>query len=127
MFESDNSLRKLAMAAKKRLNRASKESELQTNSNVVRINLNYITYKNLYNGVYEVVKIKENDDELYYKICNLLDNDFDNPYILGELIDTKVFKKLNEEEKQRYIINLSDKYLLLKEKYIRCRKMKITS
>lgn len=125
----DNSIRKLAQAAKMRLNRASKvnseETKNETNK-IVKINANFATYKNLYNGVYEVVKLQTNDDELYEKVCLLLDEDYDNPHILGELIDVKVFKKLNEAEKDRYIINLADKYLELKERYIKNHSLKIS-
>ena len=125
----DNSIRKLAQAAKMRLNRASKANNLDTNktdSKIIKINSNFATYKNLYNGVYEVVRLEENDDELYEKVCMLLDEDYDNPHILGELIDVKVFKKLNEAEKDRYIINLADKYLELKSRYIKSHNLKIS-
>ncbi len=125
----DNSIRKLAQAAKMRLNRASKANSVEVNKSdnkIIKINSNFATYKNLYNGVYEVVRLEENDDELYEKVCMLLDEDYDNPHILGELIDVKVFKKLSESEKDRYIINLADKYLELKSRYIKSHNLKIS-
>ena len=118
----DNSIRRLAKAAKMRLNRASKETIVEPKhkgDNIVTIKSNFQTYKNLYNGVYEVVKLKDNDDELYNKVCALLDENYDSSQILGDLIDTKLFKKLSESEKDRYIVNLADKYLELKQRYIK--------
>lgn len=125
----DNSIRKLAHAAKMRLNRASKVNGIDDKNEknkIVKIKSNFETYKNLYNGVYEVVKLEENDDELYEKVCNLLDEDYDNPHILGQLIDVNAYKKMNEQEKDRYIVNLADKYLELKNRYIQSHTLKIS-
>ena len=107
-----NDLRRLAQLAKKRLNGASKENETaKTNT--------YTLYNNLYKHNYQIRVVSDNDDKLYSKVCSLLSENFDNPYVLAELVDKEVFATLNEDEKMRYMLNIVDKYSKLKEKYVK--------
>lgn len=73
-------------------------------------------FKNLNNkSNVKTVIISENDDLLYDKIKNTLDNDSINP--LSDLIDFAYYKTLTNEQKERYFFKLADKYRMLKNKY----------
>ncbi len=61
---------------------------------------NYITIKN------------EEDTEFIESVKRLLEEDCYNP--LGRLCDYKYFETLNEQQKEFYILNLSDKYTKVK-------------
>ena len=107
-----NDLRKLAQMAKKRLNGASKENEsVKTNT--------YTVYKNLYKYNHKIKIVKNDDSELYQKVCTVLSENFDNPFVLSELVEPAVYDHLTDEEKMRYMLNIIDKYNLLKQKYIK--------
>ena len=106
-----NDLRKLAQLAKKRLNGAMKENEVAKAST-------YAVYDNLYKHNYQIRVVASGDDELYSKVCEILESNFDNPYVLRELVDKEVYSDLGEEEKMRYMLNIIDKYSKLKERYI---------
>ena len=59
----------------------------------------------------------EEDDKLNKKIEHLLENNPHTIFPLGELVDAEKFKKLNESERQNYILNLSEKFIAYKENY----------
>ena len=59
------------------------------------------------------------DDKLYPKIKRILDENIDTPSPLKQLIDNKVFQGLSEVEKEKYILDLSRRYNLLREKYLK--------
>ncbi len=106
-----NDLKKLAQLAKKRLSGALKESEVSKIST-------FAVYNNLYKHNYQIRVVASNDEELYSKVCAVLEHNFDNPYVLRELVDYEVYNGLSEEEKIRYMLNIIDKYNKLKERYI---------
>ena len=62
----------------------------------------------------EVRKICNNEEELYNKVVDILNSDCISP--LAELTDMQVYSKLSEEEKQRYMLNLSEKYNSIKKR-----------
>ncbi len=70
----------------------------------------------------EIKTIKSDEDVLIEKIQNLINSEDVSP--LKELTDEKVFNSLTEQEKQRYMLNISDTYLRIKnmiaekEKYV---------
>lgn len=79
-----------------------------------------IKYNKLFNDFnnksnIKTVIISEDDDLLYNKIKNTLDNDSINP--LAELIDFAYYKTLTNEQKERYFFKLADKYRMLKRRY----------
>ena len=106
-----NDLRKLAQLAKKRLNGALKENEVAKTST-------YTVYENLYKHNYQIRVVESDDDELYSKVCEILESNFDSPYVLRELVDKEIYSSLGEEEKMRYMLKIIDKYSKLKERYI---------
>ena len=59
------------------------------------------------------------EQELYEKVCRILERDeiVINP--IKELVDYKYYNSLSLEAKQKYIFDLSDKYKEMKERYIK--------
>jgi len=57
------------------------------------------------------------EQELYEKVCKLLERDeiIINP--IRELVDYKYYNSLSVEARQKYIFDLSEKYKLMKMKY----------
>lgn len=70
---------------------------------------------------YAKLAYSDKDQMLYKKVCRMLDDDriIINP--INELIDKKYYDTLSIESKQRYILDLSDKYRQMKERYNRER------
>ena len=62
----------------------------------------------------EIKPLKTDEEELIEKIMDLINLDSVNP--LKELTDEKIFNSLSEHEKQRYMLNLSDTYIRIKNK-----------
>lgn len=59
----------------------------------------------------------ERDEQLYGKVRAMLDRDEDITNPIGQLVDKEVFDKLDEGNRQRYILELSAKFRELKERY----------
>jgi len=58
------------------------------------------------------------EDEIFYeKVCQLLNSDeiITNP--LGKLVDNDVYEALDEGNRQRYILELSKKFCIMKARY----------
>ena len=99
-MEDINPLTKLANRARKKFNKKQDEKEQKLNDR--KINAEYI------------YKIFDNEKEnLYFmkKTLKILSINPDTINPLGQLIDYKVFNNLNDVEKDRYIVNLTNKYL----------------
>lgn len=111
-MEEINSIRKLAQAAKRRLNGANNQKTAMKQ----KVNT-YVVYQNLYKHDYQILLYKDNNDELYNKVCSILNEDYDCPNILKLLVDNKEYNELNEEQKCRYMLNLADKYIMLRQRY----------
>ena len=72
----------------------------------------------LYTRVKNVIK-GEAPDEFYLKVKTLLDEHGEVSDAIGRLTDKEYFSTLNYEERQRYTMELSAKYLAALEKYRR--------
>ena len=101
-----SALKMLAQKAKKRLSTAGQSF----------VEIDKPTTAYLADGSYAIVannqKIKE--DPLFEKVKKLLDQDnILNP--LAELTDKKVFDKLSDIEKEKYIMDISKRYNEIKE------------
>lgn len=70
----------------------------------------------LYSKVKSVIRGEE-EDEFYLKVKKLLDECGEVSDALGRLTDTELYSKLSYEERQRYTMELSAKYLAALEKY----------
>ena len=66
---------------------------------------------------YSQLSMGEHEQELYNRVCRLLERDevIINP--IQELIDRKYYNSLSLEAKQKYIFDLSEKYKELKLRY----------
>lgn len=106
-----NDIKKLAQLAKKRLNGTLKESETTKVST-------YIVCNDLCKHNYQIRVVASNDDILYSKVCEVLESNFDSPYVLRELVDKDIYDNLKENDKMRYMLNIIEQYGKLKERYI---------
>ena len=59
----------------------------------------------------------EERETFYKKVKKLLDEEGEVPDAIGRLTDTEHFNTLTYEEKQRYTLTLSEKYLQAVERY----------
>lgn len=68
---------------------------------------------------YAKLAYSDRDQNLYKKVCKMLDEDriIINP--INELIDKKYYNQLSIESRQRYILDLSEKYKEMKDRYDR--------
>ena len=80
---------------------------------------NYSRDKSIFGSVQYINSYDENDQNLYKKICKMMEEDrvITNP--IKELIDKKQYETLSIEGKQKYILDLSNKYKEMKERYIK--------
>jgi hypothetical protein len=61
------------------------------------------------------------EEELYRKVCAMLDENIDVTNPIARLIDRRVYDSLEPNERQRYVLVLMFKYSELKERYHRER------
>ena len=57
------------------------------------------------------------EEELYNKVCRMLDEDIDVMNPIEKLLDKSVYEMLDHIVKQRYVLALMFKYAELKERY----------
>ncbi len=124
MSEELKSLKQCAREAKKRLKsgfwttyKQSLQKELEdakhngVPENKVR---EYFAYK-----VTSGIETSETDDEqvFYKRVKKLLDEEGEVSNVIGRLTDKIYFESLSYDEKQRYTLSLSEKYLKALERY----------
>lgn len=80
---------------------------------------NYSRDKSIFENMQYLKSYDEHDQQMYQKICRMMEEDrvIINP--IKELIDKKYYDSLSIEAKQKYIFDLSDKYKEMKDRYIR--------
>ncbi len=61
------------------------------------------------------------DEKMYRKVCEMLEKDDTILNPIGQLIDEGVYSSLDSTGKQRYILELSNKFRELKERYYKER------
>ncbi len=61
--------------------------------------------------------VKSDDEEFYLKVKNLLNEYGEVSDAIGRLTDKEYFNTLSYEQKQRYTLELSQKYIKAKERY----------
>lgn len=65
-----------------------------------------------------VKPISTKDDEIFNKkVMDLLNNDPNTINPLADLIDIEKYKNLTDIEKQNYILNLSEKYVKIRQEF----------
>ena len=57
------------------------------------------------------------EERLYEKVCNILDKDSDTLSPIGQLIDKEEYQRLDEGGRQKYILELSEKFRELSRRY----------
>ena len=68
--------------------------------------------------VVEIIRNKgDNDEEFYNKVKKMLDEEGEVANAIGRLTDKEYYESLNYEEKQRYSLSLSERYLKAVERY----------
>lgn len=68
----------------------------------------------------DIVKSKikgDKEDEFYLKVKNILDTEGEVSDAIGRLTDSAVYEKLSYEERQRYTLEISSKYLAALKRY----------
>ncbi|HCH74746.1 MAG TPA: hypothetical protein DEV87_06160 [Clostridiales bacterium] len=75
----------------------------------------------------ENVKNVNDDEEFYKKVKKLLDEEGEVPDAIGRLTDKNVYASLSYDEKQRYWMSVSEKYLKAVERYNREKSVCFTS
>lgn len=70
--------------------------------------------------------VKTEDEEFYIKVKNILDVYGDVSDALGRLTDKEYFNLLTYDAKQRYMLELSNKYRVAKERYYKEKKFEKT-
>ncbi len=61
------------------------------------------------------------DEEMYIKVCRILESDEVTTNPIGLLMDQKEYESLDEFGRQRYVLRLSEKFRELKERYYKER------
>ncbi len=122
-MNSEKSIKEYAKEAKKRLKssfwqnyKAKVDSEVKraaedgTNASKV---VEYYQTK----AAVTVRGVKNEDEDFYLKVKDILDNFGEVSDALGRLTDKAYFDTLSYEQKQRYTLNLSARYVKAKERY----------
>lgn len=116
-----DNLKQAARAAKQRLKNNFWDEckrSLDEGANEARKNgLNEIKVKTVLKGRVQKQINGEKHDEFYLKVKQLLDTEGEVSDAIGRLTDREYFNSLSYEDKQRYTLTLSSKYLQALEKY----------
>lgn len=111
--------KRLASLAKQRLREGnySDKKNLKNNYTSSYYYKNMASLKKL-NAELNFVLINNNENELFNKkVFELLEVDEDNFTPIKQLCDYSIYSKLNDQEKQNYILRLSERYIKAKELY----------
>lgn len=61
------------------------------------------------------------DEKMYLKVCEILDSNEVTINPIGQLIERDVYDRLDGASRQRYVLELSEKFRELKDRYYRER------
>ena len=78
----------------------------------VREYYSFVVAENIKNG-------KDDENEFYLKVKKILDEEGEISDAIGRLTDREVFDSLSYNEKQKYTLSLSERYLKAVERYNR--------
>ncbi|MDD4110848.1 MAG: hypothetical protein PHS54_04790 [Clostridia bacterium] len=107
-----DALRRLARQAK---NRLGNRNYFEGKGNNKVLNGGYL-------ADYKLVHLSNKKEEKFYEqVREILENEIDAIKPIGKLADKTKFEQMSETQKERYIINLADKYLKMKERFERER------
>lgn len=117
-------IKELALQAKQRLknsNYGSHEQNMEFKRNLIRhSNLTLLSSYECKKPEITIKIINDTVDNENFKnrVYALLNENQDTATPLASLIDQNVFKDMNEFEQEKYILDMSDRYLKVREKYI---------
>ncbi len=67
--------------------------------------------------VADIKNTKDDFEEFYLRVKRILDEEGEVSNAIGRLTDTEKYNNMNYEEKQRYTLSLSEKYIKAVERY----------
>jgi len=68
-------------------------------------------------AIQAIKRVDEDKEAFYQKVKKLLDEEGEVANAIGRLTDAEYYSTLSYEEKQRYTLELSNKYLMAVERY----------
>lgn len=114
-------LKDMARAAKSRLKTNYwADCRKSIDENTTEAKLKGINEMKVKSSLYDKVKSEikgEKQDDFYFKVKALLDAEGEVSDAIGRLTDREIYDKLTYEEKQRYSLDLSNKYLSALQRY----------
>ena len=116
-------IKQLAIEARNRLKNANygtREENLKLKKQLdTTSSLSLIKNKNFAKSEVTIKIINDSVDEENFKrkVFDLLENYQDIPNPLAKLVDQKQFELFTETEQERYILNLSERYIKVREQY----------
>ena len=66
-----------------------------------------------------IKSVKDDEEEFYLKVKKILDEEGEISDAIGRLTDRKAFESMTYQERQRYTLTLSERYLKAVERYNR--------
>ena len=122
-MNSEKSLKTLAREAKKRLKTGFwekyKESVVDSFEKAKAEGVDASKVIGFYEAKVSSAKIKDESEVFYQKVKDLLDSYGERGNMISMLIDYSVYDSLSYEKKQKYILELSEKYRKALERYKR--------
>ncbi len=126
--KSMNELKKRALLAKQRMKMGYWEQMMKDRDKMMgEVGSTFEAQKRVsdyqrekYNREFNITVSKTAQDEkLYSKVCDILESDEIVLNPIARLIDNEEYDNMDNEAKQRYILELSKKFRELKERYYR--------
>lgn len=117
---SSNTLKNKAQNAKKRI--ASGKWMMIKDEGMSEKEKHYLmTKKYVYNNMGMLGLPYTNFDKFFDQVYNLLSIDLDYYNPIKDLVNTRYYNELSQDNKQRYIFNISKKYIFIKRVFISMR------
>lgn len=124
MTRKTGELKKRCWLAKQRLKMGyfdSIKSEKQDNGSVYADSMQASEYVSRVSRRAEVAASSAADEKMYRKVCDILDSSEVALNPIGQLIERDIYDGLDATGKQRYVLELSEKFRELQERYYRER------
>ncbi len=118
MERKASELKKRCWLAKQRLKMGYWES-VKNDPDVKRTAEYVPQIRRVYDEEIAVTSTSPRDERLYKKVCDILDSSEITVNPIGQLIERDVYEGLDGAARQRYILELSQKFRELKERYYR--------
>lgn len=111
--QKSDALRRLAKQAKERLSSGGYKQP-EKYSSIFKV------YEGGIVADYKLVVLSDTEDEkLYNKVKEILNQNVDITNPIGQIVDQSKLENMNNYERDRYIMNIKDKYLEMRERYFK--------